>query len=361
VIVGDIRTMPPADKDKKSMWDGYKDVFLKCEGRDVCDVWQVVRVKEGWNPKKEGKFVCGICLRMLVAENEKEVEHWKKRAEKAEKALDRLEKEWKKDEKKEEKMKEERKTYAEKLGEQLRLHKEELEMKHVEAESKMKEDLTKELYDEVKRNQRDEARKKRMMVFGLKESWVGDEAQVQEMLDRVAAPMKINPVKIERLRVKENGVNSQRKKEVCRPIVVEFRSETEKWQVLGKKSNLRKDREFKRVFLEMDLPWEMREAEKKKKWERRQAAKKIRWEQEGSQSNKTPETRESEMERRETNGEKEEKGKKDGPTEQQPAESADMKVEESTTVEEEMTEEEEEDITQLKTLVKKRTQRNEGV
>jgi len=55
----------------------------------------------------------------------------------------------------------------------------------------------------------------------------------------------------------------------CRPVIVEFRTEKEKWKVLEGKGKLRMDERFRNIFLEMDLPVEVREMERKKQWEKR--------------------------------------------------------------------------------------------
>ena len=62
-------------------------------------------------------------------------------------------------------------------------------------------------------------------------------------------------VDVVRLRQKENG-------SINRPIIVEFRSEYEKWTVMRMKANLRECEEYRSVFLEMDLTREEREIRK---------------------------------------------------------------------------------------------------
>lgn len=259
-------------KGKGQTWEGYKDEYVMCEGMEGCEVWQLIRVREEWwNPKKQGKFLCGICLGKMLDSNVKETEKWKKKAEKAEKALEKMEKEVKRDEKREDKQKDERKQYADKMKEQLRQHKEELVMKQGEVEHRIKEDLSKEMIEEVKRNQRDEERKRKMMVFGLKKGEISDEVMVQGMLDCIKTPTEVKPVKVERLREKEHQLPSR--KEVCRPIMVEFRSEAEKWQVMERKRVLGNTEGFKKVFLELDLPREERELAKMKRLARKRETK----------------------------------------------------------------------------------------
>ena len=53
------------------------------------------------------------------------------------------------------------------------------------------------------------------------------------------------------LRQKENGP-------IIRPIIVEFRSEYDKWTVIRMKAKLRECEEYRSVFLEMDLSREER-------------------------------------------------------------------------------------------------------
>ena len=62
-------------------------------------------------------------------------------------------------------------------------------------------------------------------------------------------------VDVVRLRQKENGP-------IIRPIIVEFRSEYDKWTVMRMKAKLRECEEYRSVFLEMDLSREEREVRK---------------------------------------------------------------------------------------------------
>ena len=63
-------------------------------------------------------------------------------------------------------------------------------------------------------------------------------------------------VDVVRLRQKENGP-------IIRPIIVEFRSEYDKWTVMKMKAKLRECEEYRSVFLEMDLSREERGKEGK--------------------------------------------------------------------------------------------------
>ena len=249
----------------------------------------------------KGKFLCGICLAGSVSQYKEECDVWKARAEKAEKALERLEKSveklMKKEEKIEEKRKEDRKAYAEKLKEnmeeRMNLAQENLEHKRIVAQECLKEDLSKEVVMEVKRKQMEEMRKKRLMVFGLQKGPEKDEEVVRRMVVRLTSDV-VKPVMVERLREKVDAGGK------CRPVIVEFRSEAEKWKVLERKAELKDEKEFSKFFLELDLPQEVRAMEKEKRMTRIREKKKREAEAKKAQEELR---KESERERQEEEGE----------------------------------------------------------
>ncbi|ELT98692.1 hypothetical protein CAPTEDRAFT_213938 [Capitella teleta] len=112
---------------------------------------------------------------------------------------------------------------------------------------------------EVKRTSIEETRKKRVMVFGLKKKeGRTDEEMIGDMLQVLGRKEECKPQAVFRMREKEGESSG------TRPVVVEFGSEQEKWKVLERKMALRRDDEFARVFLELDLSREEREVAKKR-------------------------------------------------------------------------------------------------
>ena len=79
---------------------------------------------------------------------------------------------------------------------------------------------------------------------------------VQDVFGKVCAGQSCDDVvDVVRLRQKGDGPN-------IRTIIVEFRSEYDKWTVMRMKATLRECEEYRSVFLEMDLSREEREVRK---------------------------------------------------------------------------------------------------
>lgn len=83
-----------------------------------------------------------------------------------------------------------------------------------------------------------------------------------------------------------------------RPVIVEFRSETEKWRVLERKARLRRSNIFSKVFLEWDLPQEKREEERLKHVMRRKEREEEKGSQEEERKKKKQEGKTEERKRR---------------------------------------------------------------
>ena len=105
---------------------------------------------------------------------------------------------------------------------------------------------------EVKSTNEEETRKKRIMIFNLKNKTGKSDVEFGKM---GAGQSCDDVVDVVRLRQKENGP-------IIRPIIVEFRSEYDKWTVMRMKAKLRECEEYRSVFLEMDLSREEREVRK---------------------------------------------------------------------------------------------------
>ena len=84
------------------------------------------------------------------------------------------------------------------------------------------------------------------MVFNLKQNDVkNDKVVVMDMFERMGARIRSEDVSdIIRMRKKEGD-------ETVKPVIVEFKSEYDKWAVLMNKADLREIEEYK-SFLEMD-------------------------------------------------------------------------------------------------------------
>ena len=127
-----------------------------------------------------------------------------------------------------------------------------------------------EIRKEVEESNYETRRKKRMIVFNLKEKKEkNDRDRVIEMIGDMGVRVREEEiVDVVRMRKKDEGGS-------IRPIIVEFRTEYDKWTVLRNKSDLREMTEYRSVFLEQDVSREEREKrrvmiqERKAEWELR--------------------------------------------------------------------------------------------
>ena len=96
---------------------------------------------------------------------------------------------------------------------------------------------------EVKSTNEEETRKKRIMIFNLKnKTGKSDVECVKDVFGKMDAGQSCDDVvDVVRLRQKENGP-------ISRPIIVEFRSEYDKWTVMRMKAKLRECEEYRSVF-----------------------------------------------------------------------------------------------------------------
>ena len=116
-----------------------------------------------------------------------------------------------------------------------------------------------EIRKEVKTTYEEETRKKGIMIFNLKnKTGKSDVEWVKNVFGKMGAGESCDDVvDVVRLTQKENGP-------IIRLIIVEFRSEYDKWTVMMMKAKLRECEEYRSVFfiLEMDLSREEREVRK---------------------------------------------------------------------------------------------------
>ena len=106
---------------------------------------------------------------------------------------------------------------------------------------------------EVKSTNDEETIKKLIIIFNLKnKTGKSDVECVKHVFGKMGAGQSCdNVVDVVRLRQKENGP-------IIKPIIVEFRSEYDKWTVMRMKAKLKECEEYRSV-LEMDLSREERE------------------------------------------------------------------------------------------------------
>ena len=99
---------------------------------------------------------------------------------------------------------------------------------------------------EVKSTNEEETRKKRILIFNLKNKTGKLYVEcVTDVFGKMGAGQSCSDVvDVVRLRQKENGP-------IIRPILVEFRSEYDKWTVIRMKVKLRECGEYRSVFLEI--------------------------------------------------------------------------------------------------------------
>ena len=111
-----------------------------------------------------------------------------------------------------------------------------------------------EIRKEVEESNYETRRKKRMIVFNLKEKREknGRDRVIEMIGDMGVRVREEEMVDVVRMRKKDEG-------ESIRSIIVEFRTEYDKWTVLRNKSDLPEMNEYRSVFLEQDVSREERE------------------------------------------------------------------------------------------------------
>ena len=124
-----------------------------------------------------------------------------------------------------------------------------------------------EIRKEVEESNYETRRKKRMNVFNLKEK-KNDRDRVIEMIGDMG--VRVREEEIVDVRMRKTDERGS-----IRPIIVEFRTEYDKWTVLRNKSDLREMNKYRNVILEQDVSREEIEKrrvmiqERKAEWELR--------------------------------------------------------------------------------------------
>ena len=105
--------------------------------------------------------------------------------------------------------------------------------------------LQREVRKQVKVANVDDLRSRRAIVFGMKESKEeSDKEQVNEIIEILGRNVKSENVS-DVIRMRPTGEATANQ---VRPVIVEFKSEYDKWQILRNKKDLKESDKYKRVF-----------------------------------------------------------------------------------------------------------------
>ena len=204
---------------------------MECENEE-CKVWVSMRVPDGWKGG-EGWFKCGLCVMKDVVEVRNENENLKRQMEQMKNEDDK---------RKEVGVYEKNEnvntwaTIAKRLTNEKTIEK----LERVEESMMMnKNDVRK----QVEESNYEARRKKRIIVFNMQEKEEKmDREQVLDMIGDMGVRVREEEVvDVVRMRKKE-GVG------LARLIIVEFKSEYDKWTVLRNKSDLREMNVYKKFF-----------------------------------------------------------------------------------------------------------------
>ena len=122
-------------------------------------------------------------------------------------------------------------------------------------------DLQREVRKQVKVANVDDLRSRKAIVFDMKESKEeSDKEQVNEIIEILGKNVKSENVS-DVIRMRPTGEATTNR---VRPVIVEFKSEYDKWQFLRNKKDLKESDKYKRVFLEIDMSKEEREIRREK-------------------------------------------------------------------------------------------------
>ena len=222
---------------ENDFWDGFKKEWLEREN-EKCKVWVSMRVPEGW--KGDGVFKCGLCVMKEVVEVKRENEKMKRENDNLKHEVEVLKNE---DTKRKDagiyEKNEDVKTWAT-IAKRITNEKTIEKLECVEAGMIVKKS---DIRKEIEESSIEERRKRRMIVFNLKQSDVkNDKVVVMDMFERMGVRIRSENVSdIIRMRKKEGD-------ETVKPVIVEFKSEYDKWTVLRNKADLREIEEYKSFF-----------------------------------------------------------------------------------------------------------------
>ena len=235
--------MPVTQTDKKS-WTGYTE---KCIGCDIegCEVWTMCKVKNTVNVTPM-KFACGFCAYKRINSLEKTIEDMETKLKSAAKETATLGTNA-------QLLTGNVKSFAEVVG---KLKDDGLEQKlnKLEEIEKKLGSFDQQVKKAVKAQHSEGDRKKKMIIFNLAEKVeTTDRAQVNEIVTHLHpeqdATVVSSVIRMEKKNEEDTSV---------RPVIVEFKSEYEKWNVLKNKTALKNTTSFRRVFLELDRTKEER-------------------------------------------------------------------------------------------------------
>ena len=240
-------------------WNGFECKWLEC-GTANCKMWMSMMVPDEVDMEHE-VVKCGMCIvkEMNVVKGEKDL--LRKEVGELRKEIGELKKEVgelrvqtiTKDKEVDDVKAKEENSWAI-VAKKMKIQNVFERLEKVESDVIVKKSL---IRKEVKSTNEEETRKKRIMIFNLKnKTGKSDVECVKDVFGKMGAGQSCDDVvDVVRLRQKENGP-------IITPIIVEFRSEYDKWTVMRMKAKLRECEEYRSVFLEMDLSREEREVRK---------------------------------------------------------------------------------------------------
>ena len=228
-------------------------------------------MKESWKAAKSGVFLCNLCLVKKMDGIERENEKVRKENDRLKVGNNELKKELEEfklaEEQKVEKLTGDVKVFVDKKDEvnnwatvARRLTKDNM-LDRVDTVFARMDGLQREVWKQVKVANVDDLRSRRAIVFGMKESKEeSDKEQVNEIIEILGRNVKSENVS-DVIRMRPTGEATANQ---VRPVIVEFKSEYDKWQFLRNKKDLKESDKYKRGFLDIDMSKEEREIRKEK-------------------------------------------------------------------------------------------------
>ena len=214
------------ENDGNYFWDGFKKEWLECENED-CTVWVSMKVPDGW---KGGIFKCGLCVMKDVVEVRNENEKLKRE-------MEHIKKE---DDKKKEtgvyEKNEHAKTWAT-IAKRMTDEKTIEKLERVESGMIVK---SSDIRKEVEERSFEEKRKRRLIVFNLRQSEVKHDIElVWDMIEWMGVIIRSEDV-ADKIRMRKKDGD-----EAVKPVIIEFKSEYDKWMVLRNNADLRETEQSK--------------------------------------------------------------------------------------------------------------------
>ena len=228
------RSQRGKQKDERSTedevaWDGFECKWLEC-GTTNCKMWMLMMVPDEVHMEHEA-VKCGMCIVKEINVVKEEKELLRKEIGELKKGVGELRvQSISKDTEVAEVQTKEEHSWAI-VAKKMKSHNVFERLEKVESDMIVKKSV---IRKEVKSTNEEETRKKIIMIFNLKnKTGKSDVKCVKDVFGKMGAGQSCDDVvDVVRLRQKENGP-------IIRPIIVEFRSEYDKWTVMRMKAKLR--------------------------------------------------------------------------------------------------------------------------